>query len=62
MVTLCSVQSPSQNKVGRGERYVFRKIPQMFVVSSPPLPLTSAGEILMVISKYKSRSYPQSFD
>ena len=28
MVTLCSVQSSTQNKVGRGEKYVFRKTPK----------------------------------
>lgn len=52
MIILYSIKSSSQNKVGVGERCVFRKIPQMFVIISPPLLPTSVGELLMSIWKH----------
>lgn len=45
MITLYPVKSLSQNKVGIRERCVFRKIPQMFVVISPPLSLLPQLEV-----------------
>lgn len=55
----CSVFNTKQS--GKRGEVCIQKNSQMFVVSSL-LPLTSVGEILMVIWKYESRSYPQSSD